>query len=227
MAAVEFPGSWIGGGPVLVGFSGGLDSAVLVASLLKEGFEVVAGFVDDGSLPRNKKTLACALAADFGVPFRIFQVPSLADWAEDQSSYIPGLKAVSLLCLLSLAERLEISSVLLGNTKGDSCQEILPQIKALDHQVLDSHPEGIREIERLYEFLYGAGLKVVLPFASMRKSEVVTLGQSLGVPFDSTCSCPEKTIRYLHCGVCPTCLFRRAAFDEAKISDPAKYESEF
>lgn len=213
--------------PVLVGFSGGLDSAVLVAYLLEEGCEIVAGFVDDGSLPRRKKLLAGWLASYFGIPLRTFLVPSLADWVEDRSVYIPGLKAVSLLCLLSLAERLGISSVLLGNTKGDSCREIIPQIKALIHQVRDDHPDGIRGIERLYEFLYGAGLKVVLPFVSMRKSEVVVLGQSLGVPFESTCSCPGPTGRYYHCGVCPTCLFRRAAFSEAKISDPAKFESEF
>jgi 7-cyano-7-deazaguanine synthase len=64
-------------------------------------------------------------------------------------------------------------------------------------------------------------VRLVFPFVWMTKAEVVTRGALLNVPFHLTWSC------YLggrvHCGICPTCRERIAAFAEALYRDPVEY----
>jgi 7-cyano-7-deazaguanine synthase len=56
----------------------------------------------------------------------------------------------------------------------------------------------------------------------MRKSEVITLGADLNVPFALTLSCMSPQ-QQLHCGRCSKCRERRDAFAEAGVVDPARY----
>lgn len=65
-------------------------------------------------------------------------------------------------------------------------------------------------------------VRLLAPFTYMSKSDVVTLGNKLGVPFEYTWSCYKG--EGLHCGVCPTCRSRREAFIIANVDDPTKYQ---
>ena len=68
-----------------------------------------------------------------------------------------------------------------------------------------------------------AGIRILRPFISMSKGEIVRMGAELGVDFSHTYSCycgAEK-----HCGNCGTCRERRAAFLSAGVADPTPYES--
>ncbi len=67
-------------------------------------------------------------------------------------------------------------------------------------------------------------IRLHTPLIWMKKHQIVTRGQALGVPWDLTWSCYEG--RELHCGVCPTCRARREAFAEASVGDPTSYENE-
>jgi 7-cyano-7-deazaguanine synthase len=52
----------------------------------------------------------------------------------------------------------------------------------------------------------------------LTKTEVVARGASLGVDYETTYSC---LLGYpLHCGRCPQCMKRRAAFHEAGYTEP-------
>lgn len=64
-------------------------------------------------------------------------------------------------------------------------------------------------------------VRLYTPLMSLMKHEIVELGHKLGVPFDNTWSCYKGD--ELHCGVCPTCRSRRAAFNLAGIEDPTVY----
>jgi 7-cyano-7-deazaguanine synthase len=64
-------------------------------------------------------------------------------------------------------------------------------------------------------------VRLYTPLIWMRKWQIVERGEQLGVPWDLTWSCYEG--REDHCGVCPTCRARKAAFRDAGVSDPTIY----
>lgn len=64
-------------------------------------------------------------------------------------------------------------------------------------------------------------VRLLTPLAFMNKTQVVTTGMALDVPYDLTWSC-YKGEEY-HCGECPTCRARHEAFCRAGVSDPTTY----
>ena len=69
---------------------------------------------------------------------------------------------------------------------------------------------------------YGQG-RIRAPFVGLSKSEVVRQGEALGVPWELTWSCYRG--EEIHCGTCPTCQDRKAAFLKAGVEDPTKYKA--
>ena len=65
--------------------------------------------------------------------------------------------------------------------------------------------------------------KLVLPFKDMTKAQVIERGVELKVAFDRTWSCLRGGVK--HCGICPSCFERKAAFKMAHVEDPTSYLS--
>ena len=68
--------------------------------------------------------------------------------------------------------------------------------------------------------------KVLAPLIDYDKDEVVTLAKKLNVPLEYSFSCyVGKGIKKVpvHCGVCPNCRQRQAAFYWSNIKDPSTY----
>jgi 7-cyano-7-deazaguanine synthase len=57
----------------------------------------------------------------------------------------------------------------------------------------------------------------------MDKSEVIRLGQALGVPLQLTLSCMQPRDG-VHCGRCSKCRERIDAFRKADVVDPTTYQ---
>jgi 7-cyano-7-deazaguanine synthase len=66
------------------------------------------------------------------------------------------------------------------------------------------------------------GGHIVAPFIKMTKADIVSLGDSLRVPWEMTWSCYKGG--QFHCGKCGTCVERREAFSLAGVVDPTEYE---
>lgn len=64
-------------------------------------------------------------------------------------------------------------------------------------------------------------VRVVTPFISLMKHEIIEMGSRHGAPYQLTWSCYKGG--ELHCGTCATCLARKAAFERAGIVDPTTY----
>ena len=65
------------------------------------------------------------------------------------------------------------------------------------------------------------GVELRTPYVSLGKHEVVRRGVELGVDHDTTYSC---LLGYpVHCGRCPQCQKRRAAFHEAGVDERADF----
>jgi len=94
-----------------------------------------------------------------------------------------------------------------------------------DHAIYpDCRPEFIYAFEKAMELAWfpEKRVKLIAPFATYTKTQIVRLGSELNVPFGLTYSCYVGKKK--HCGQCPTCRERRKAFAEAHVLDPTEYE---
>jgi 7-cyano-7-deazaguanine synthase len=67
----------------------------------------------------------------------------------------------------------------------------------------------------------GNPILIYSPLIHLKKTEIIQLGNQLGVPWEKTWSCyagEEKA-----CGVCDSCKLRLAAFQELGLTDPIPY----
>ena len=87
----------------------------------------------------------------------------------------------------------------------------------------DCRPEFIEAFEQMEKTATEQDIQLLVPFLHLSKSEIVTIGENLGVPFQDTWSCYEGGD--VHCGLCGTCIERREAFELAGIRDPTVYAS--
>ena len=75
-----------------------------------------------------------------------------------------------------------------------------------------------QEVEALEKGTYNK-VKVIAPFVSKNKAEVVKAGLALKTPYELTWSCYEGGEK--PCGTCGTCIDRAKAFEANGVKDPA------
>ena len=141
-------------------------------------------------------------------------VPDLADLAEEDLSqpptYVPNRNMMLLAVASAYAEAQGIHDVFYGAQAHDEygywdcTRDFLERINAV---------LGLNRRERI---------TIHAPLVEKRKSELVALGEELGVDFAHTWSCYRGGAKA--CGTCPTCVERLKAFRDAGASDPLAYK---
>jgi 7-cyano-7-deazaguanine synthase len=218
----------------LVLFSGGLDSAVLLAQEAQAA-RVHPLYVSVGLAweRAEQKAIARLLAADVlrdlvapltAVEFTMRDVYAPTHWAirgvppaydtPDEDVYLVGRNLVLLTKAGIVAASCAIGRIALGPLSGNPFPDATPAFFSSMGQALSlglDHP-----------------VEIVAPFASMHKDDVIRLGARLGVPFEYTLSCMnpiggEGEDVPLHCGLCSKCRERRDAFRAAGEADPTTY----
>ncbi|MFO0865484.1 MAG: 7-cyano-7-deazaguanine synthase [Gemmataceae bacterium] len=206
--------------------SGGLDSAILVGDAVRRGESVQPILIRCGHYWETTEAdyLRRFLASiarpnllplvEFEQPVRDLYgshwsvtgigVPSAND--PDEAVFLPGrnvlLLSKSLLwCHLHQVDRLALGSL-------------------ATNPFPDATPEFFLALEGIVNAAVAGRARIVLPFAGMKKREVMRLG--VGMPLEYTFSCirPERS---LHCGQCNKCQERKIAFADAEMSDPTQY----
>lgn len=85
----------------------------------------------------------------------------------------------------------------------------------------DCTPEFIGAMANaIYTGTYYA-VRLKAPLNYMSKADIIALGDKLGVDYSSTWSCYAGGEK--HCGKCPTCYARKAAFIAAGVEDRTEY----
>jgi 7-cyano-7-deazaguanine synthase len=84
----------------------------------------------------------------------------------------------------------------------------------------DSTPEFFATLERLFTQAMGGDLRLIRPFAHLRKQDVLARGRHL--PLHLTFSCIDP-IDGRHCGTCNKCVERKNGFREAGLFDRTTY----
>ena len=86
----------------------------------------------------------------------------------------------------------------------------------------DATPDFMNAMAQALSLGLAHGITIATPLAEYRKSEVIKLGEKLGVPFELTLSCMRPKGDE-HCGLCSKCRERRDAFLDAGVADPTNY----
>ncbi len=220
-----------GGTAVL--FSGGLDSAVLLADVLRlgSGQPLQPLYVSTGLAWERSELAAMARLLDADafrgvlplvhLRFDVTDLYPPTHWAirgeapgfdtPDEDVYLDGRNIALLSKAAIYMARAGLTRICIGPLAGNPFPDATPVFFTQLGQALST---GLaRPIE------------IVAPFLSLHKSDVIALGAELGVPLERTLSCMQP-VDGLHCGRCSKCRERRDAFREAGIEDPTSYQSQ-
>lgn len=127
-------------------------------------------------------------------------------------TYVPARNTILLSIALGYAESIGAETIYIG-------------ANAIDYSGYpDCRPEYFRMFERLARVATRAGverraeLRIEAPLLRLSKSDIVQLGERLGVPWEMTWSCYAGG--RTPCGRCDSCSLRARGFDAAGIPDP-------
>ncbi|WP_308549862.1 7-cyano-7-deazaguanine synthase QueC [uncultured Porphyromonas sp.] len=212
----------------LIALSGGVDSTTLLYEY-REEIACAVGF-DYGSR-HNARELAAAKAIchELKIPYLIIPLAfigeyfrsdlllsggemQLGDYSEENmsSTVVPFRNGIMLSVLAGLAESRDLQQVLIANHFGDHA--IYP----------DCRESFVKPMGEAITAGTSNGVKLVAPYTTLTKAEIVARGTRLGVPYGKTYSCYQGGER--HCGRCGTCRERHDAFVANGLEDPTLYE---
>ncbi|MBM4168378.1 MAG: 7-cyano-7-deazaguanine synthase QueC [Ignavibacteria bacterium] len=211
-------------------FSGGLDSSTLLY-YARTSHDVHALTFDYGSKHNAREQAAASLIARrANVSHTIVPLPFVNELFksdlllrggkipeghyEDVSmrrTVVPFRNGIMLAIAVGFAESIDAGVVMFAGHAGDHA--IYP----------DCRPEFLQAIAQCARVGTYRGVVVEDPFITMKKSDIVELGNKLAVPLSLTYSCYRGEED--HCGRCGTCHERKEAFQLAGVPDPTRYES--
>lgn len=215
----------------IVILSGGLDSATLIWALKAEGHEVQCLAIDYGQRHACELMAAGMLANLAQVKIERLDLTSLrhllaGSSQTDASIAVPhGHYAEESMRQTVVPNR---NMILLSVAIGWACSlkydAVAYAAHAGDHTVYpDCRPAFCSALDAAAQLCDWNPVRILRPFVDLHKSEIVSLGWTLGVPYGLTYSCYEG--RAIHCGRCGACTERREAFSLAGLLDPIQYEA--
>lgn len=218
--------------------SGGLDSSTVLYRAKADGYECYA--LSFNYQQRHQRELASARAIALAVGVKEHQIVNfdLTTWGGSALTdnninlptersmeemrekipvtYVPARNTIFLSFALSYGEAIEAKRVYIG-------------VNAVDYSGYpDCRPDYIVAMQRIFQLgtkqgREGRAIEIVSPLVNLHKTEIIQLGNCLGVPWEKTWSCyagGEKA-----CGVCDSCQIRLEAFQKLSLNDPLPYEN--
>ena len=213
--------------------SGGLDSSTVLYLAKSEGYDCYALSFDYQQRHRRELEAARTIATAVGVAahqvvsfdLRLWGGSALTDDRVDLPqgrdlaamsesipvTYVPARNTIFLSFALAYAEAIAASRVYIG-------------VNALDYSGYpDCRPDYIDAMRSVYTLgtkqgREGDSIEIITPLIDLKKTEIIQLGDRLGVPWAQTWSCYSADP--VPCGVCDSCRLRLAAFEELGLVDP-------
>lgn len=210
--------------------SGGLDSVTLGYEMVREGGRCLWLSFAYGQRHRREVEYAARAAKRAGAGWELVDLTGvgrlLGGNALTGGAPVPeGHYAAPSMAVTVVPNRNAMMlAVAFGVASAVGAEVVATAVHAGDHPVYpDCRPafiEAFAAMER--EALAGMGApRLVAPYVTLTKAEIVSRGVALGVPYAETWSCYVGGD--VHCGRCGTCVERREAFELAGVSDPTEY----
>ncbi|MBW4634902.1 MAG: 7-cyano-7-deazaguanine synthase QueC [Iphinoe sp. HA4291-MV1] len=216
--------------------SGGLDSSTVLYQALADGYKCHTISFDYQQRHRRELHSALAIAQKAGVvdhqvvkfdlrqwggsalTDNAIELPQKRDLEEMSQSipvtYVPARNTIFLSFALAYAETISAQLVYIG-------------VNALDYSGYpDCRPDYIQAMQEVFRLgtkqgREGQTISINTPLIHLKKTEIIQLGNKLGVPWELTWSCYVGGD--VACGVCDSCRLRLAAFAELGLTDPLAY----
>ncbi|MEO0224976.1 MAG: 7-cyano-7-deazaguanine synthase QueC [candidate division WOR-3 bacterium] len=109
-------------------------------------------------------------------------------------------------------------SIALSYAEDNSLDEVYYAAQRQDYiGYWDCREDFVNALNKITELNPKTKIKVLAPFINLRKSEIIKIGLELGVDYNKTWSCYKGEEE--PCGICPSCVDRKRAFEEIGIYD--------
>ena len=215
--------------------SGGLDSLTAAAWAKSRGHRLIALSINYGQRHSVELAAARRVAASLEIREHIILSVDLSQFGgsaltdptirvpKDRTAqaighgipttYVPARNTVLLSLALSMAEARGAGAIVLG-------------VNAIDYSGYpDCRPEYIEAFSKMASLatrtaVEGGFIEILCPLQSLSKSEIIILGQSLGVDYGLTSSCYDPAADGSPCGICDACILRHVGFEQAGCVDP-------
>ena len=216
--------------------SGGLDSATCLAIAKADGFEVYALSFDYQQRHASELQASKNIAQSIGVKAHQIMGVDLRQWggsaltSDDLSvpenrdvdgktvpvTYVPARNLIFLSLATAYAEVLQARTIFIGVNSVDysgypDCRQAF--IKAF----AEAARLGTCACDENWAF------DIRTPLQNMSKAEIIRRGIELGVDYSQTVSCYQADTSGKACGICDSCLLRKAGFAAAGVADPTLY----
>ncbi|PSB04802.1 7-cyano-7-deazaguanine synthase QueC [Merismopedia glauca] len=213
--------------------SGGLDSSTVLYQAKADGCQCYAISFDYGQRHLRELDAARAIANAVGVVQHQVVQFDLRLWGgsalTDDGIDIPGdrsLEQMSAAIPVTYvpARNTIFLSFALGYAEAIAAQRVYIGVNALDYSGYpDCRPDYLQAMQEVFRLgtkqgREGQPIQIIAPLIKLKKTEIIELGNTLGVPWSRTWSCYAG--EELACGVCDSCRLRLAAFDELRLVDP-------
>lgn len=217
----------------VVVLSGGMDSVTTLAIAKDNNFDCYNLTFDYGQKSISE-IISATYYSDkfdskehkiFNINFNDFTNSSLIDKNIDipvnkndviPTTYVPMRNIIFLSIACSWAEKVGASDIFIGANAIDysgypDCRDIF--LEAYEKMINLGSKTGSE----------GGQFNIHRPLIDMKKTEIITIGKSLGLDYRKTISCYQATSDGKACGVCESCLFRKNAFLELGLEDETIY----
>lgn len=213
-------------------FSGGVDSTTALYWARARCAGVSALSFDYGQRHRIELDLAGRLAGRLRIPWHVFKIDlrpiggsALTDLSVPlpriprggnigpgvPATYVPFRNGIFLALAAAWAEAHGFDDIICGFNTIDSPaypDTRAPFVRAMQRAIDSGTAAEAR----------GRRIRVIAPFARMKKSEIIRLGLSLGADYSLSISCYAG--KEVPCGRCSSCRLRARAWEEVGVTDP-------
>lgn len=214
----------------LVCCSGGIDSTTAVAWAMAyaENKPTLLGF---DYQQRHVKEIACgtAVAAEYRLPYKVLNITipdsplharmpdkiphkSYAEIEGVSPSYVWFRNGLFIANAVAYAHANKLDTVVIGPHAEDAAGFAYP----------DCTVEFFGAMANAVHIGTYGEVRLVAPFLTWTKAQIVRYGSERHVPYHLTWSCYRGGDK--HCGTCPTCIARKEAFWMSDNRDPTEYE---
>jgi 7-cyano-7-deazaguanine synthase len=210
-------------------YSGGLDSTVLLYTLLSRGAKLHPLSINYGQRHVKEIEAAQTICERLGVELRVGDLSAIkpliagSSQTSDDVDVPDGHYAEESMKLTVVPNRNMIMlSVAIGYAVSIKADAVAYGAHGGDHFIYpDCRPEFAAAMDEAAMLCDWHQVRLLRPFMNYTKAQIVAIGNMLCVPLHLTWSCYKGGD--VHCGTCGTCVERREAFQLAEVRDLTVY----